>query len=784
MASSDTDLDAVVGLGEELSFDDRRGLTGLLWRFRFPVPLAVLGVALFVLERAVPMRFDPLPLGAPIVIAAALWAVALGFSLTTLRLVAAVVIIVVSVGLVDIGATARVEREARIAQTLGQELQIELRALEAARTTRAEVLEDIRAVLIEIDDAIHTCRSIEQILRVLDGWTVEGAEHYREALQALRDEARGPLVDATQAVRAAWSSLGVVGTQDPVGLAPVEVGEGVEDPSQSACDSSAAGLDENDVDCSAKRASERPDVIVDEESDLSGPASSLAQGNRRAAVDASREMSSSLDQVDEVVLPLIRLQRQVSGGAPGEIAVEGERTASLAASFDVCGDRVRALSDDQSLALEDSLPPVPFLPQPAHDEDCSGRPAPDRSTTLVAATATADRCLEACFGSDGDDDALMAELAPSGVDGEVRAAVGNADVSGEHLDDSQGTCQPRAATRHLLAAFQDELVRLTERDSVADSRRALELRLQEVREALAVLDESVAVYELASDGADDLVGGFMRGVDALGADTPAGLGGWGWLAVVLCLVLGYRFLEIVNDARSPGPVVVRPGEGTDGSPTAATIVAADLVRAHLGAVDLQEPSPVPGGEAISSISNSAEASGAENAILRFVAHLAQNTIFPRRGVEVFVSTHVVGRRDRWARSRRTRGCSPDHGQSFDDASQRARLQPVLRCDQPRRSDARRRLLLGRAASRCRLDDAFVAHLDVPERHGASPLSGGADRPTQSAAAPAYPPGGRRRGSSRHRDPSGGSRASRASTTSEGGGAGQSGNGSRSCGTLQ
>ncbi len=208
-------------------------------------------------------------------------------------------------------------------------------------------------------------------------------------------------------------------------------------------------------------------------------------------------------------------------------------------------------------------------------------------------------------------------------------------VTGCAVGSTSPTCRPMSAKRLLLLGFQEQLETLTEDETITETSQALASRLAEVRADIAALDDPVAIHSLAMEGAGVILGDVVQAL-VLDDDRTARLGGWGWLVLAIGAIVGYRLLEVANDRRSPGPVAISAGEAIEGA-EAKTQAATALVRSHLTAANLQEPSPLPGGEAVSSISASSEATGFENAVVRYVVNLLQTTAFPRRGVDLVVT---------------------------------------------------------------------------------------------------------------------------------------------------
>ncbi len=205
----------------------------------------------------------------------------------------------------------------------------------------------------------------------------------------------------------------------------------------------------------------------------------------------------------------------------------------------------------------------------------------------------------------------------------------------------QGECLPRMAKRIVLLAHQSQLERFTQQGVATDQQSDLLKRLDEVEAQLAALDEPVPVHHLIRDGSDEIFGSAVAAV--IDPDTAARIGPWAWVIVAVILILAYRMLEILNDGREPGPVAVQGfgnsiggSEDPAGSPKSLDAQATELVRTYLGLAQLQEPSPVPGGNAVRGITDYTDSKGSEYAIVSILLRLFQGTAFPKRGVEIEV----------------------------------------------------------------------------------------------------------------------------------------------------
>jgi hypothetical protein len=209
----------------------------------------------------------------------------------------------------------------------------------------------------------------------------------------------------------------------------------------------------------------------------------------------------------------------------------------------------------------------------------------------------------------------------------------------------EGACLPRMAKRIVLLAHQSQLERFTQQGTAADQQEELLGRLDQVESQLAALDNPVPIHHLIRDGSDEIFGSAVAGV--IDPDTAARIGPWAWVIVAVLLVLAYRMLEILNDKREPGPVMVlatgsaaASESGTTGDPDAGAkgldTRATELVRTYLGLAQLQEPSPVPGGNVVRGIAEYTDSKGSDYALVSLVLRFFQGTAFPRRGVEIEV----------------------------------------------------------------------------------------------------------------------------------------------------
>lgn len=567
--------------------DPNQRLPGWLGRFFRPIGLVALGAICIGIDIKFWEESQVMRLGTTLLIVGTLWATAVGFALGTLRLVAAVVSVVVVFLLTSVGGDARTEVEETEYQSLRSELDIELNLLRGARTTRGQVTEELLAGAASQIEGVRVKGLAEVASADLQAWRdeleagdfvntdnqVQLVDSYIQRLDSLTDQLEEDLDPTREAVTIGWEILG------PPGPAPFVEADRV------------AG------------------VPTDDGSVGDGLPSTPSGG---AASTESRDVSTDeQDEQDEAAdepLPDSRADEPADAAARHQMELAQDGAASIDAAVRELKQLFEQL-DNVGLARNETSDDLPLPPLPLALES----PAPAVTNVDQALT-----CVEtSTISSD------FSEVTP-------RA---NACVTGCSRGD--GPCQPLAAKAILLRGFQEQLVVLTRGENVTESQEALTSRLAEIRSQLEALDDPVAIHRLAMVGADEILGDVIRAF-VLDDDRPARLGGWGWLVLTLAAIVGYRLLEIANDRRSPGPVLVRAGDSPEET-AAKTAAATELVRAHLTAANLQEPSPLPGGEAVSSISNSTETTGIENAVVRYVVSLLQTTAFPRRGVDLVVT---------------------------------------------------------------------------------------------------------------------------------------------------
>jgi hypothetical protein len=100
--------------------------------------------------------------------------------------------------------------------------------------------------------------------------------------------------------------------------------------------------------------------------------------------------------------------------------------------------------------------------------------------------------------------------------------------------------------------------------------------------------------ELTAAGVDEVVDDTLGPL--VGAGTIARLGTAGWVVLGLLLALGYRRLEVINNRRYGGPVLVADVTGGPGTGSRSPELTA-AIRNRVAELDLRDPSPVPGADA-------------------------------------------------------------------------------------------------------------------------------------------------------------------------------------------
>ena len=549
-----------------------------LSRFVQPLIVLVASAAAFVL-RYLPVwegaGAQLVRLGTVLAIVGVLWVVALGFSLGTLRLAATVTVLLIVYLLSGIGSRARSQTEANEYLALESELAIELNLLRGTITTREDVIEQLQAAGASYQEARDAELRIGIALANLEEWNSTASSP-----ASTTTTTRASLTTDAPSEAEITASIDHFEELLSAGLLRLE-------PALTpACEATVRGwlqlgLPGNPVSDRIGPPSAKEDCF---EASSGG---AIAPPGQPAAEGGETGNGEPADSTTRVI-----------SEQAGDLAAELE--AALV-------DLEPALSELSTLGLDQPIETNPELQQPRllpfldlialdSEQGCidpSGRTQSE--ARFAAVTNAARRCISGCA---------------TGL-----------------------TCEPRSAKKTILLGFQDQLVAITDSLDVSEDQAVLVARLDEIRKQLASLDVPIAIHTLANEGSDTLVGDAVQIGRA--DDQPTRLGGWGWLVIAICLIVAYRLLEIANDRRSPGPVKVVAGD--EGQPSEQTVAAVELVKAHLASADLQEPSPLPGGEAVSSISNAAEGSRFDNAAVRFVVSLLQTTAFPPRGVEVAVT---------------------------------------------------------------------------------------------------------------------------------------------------
>ncbi len=242
-----------------------------------------------------------------------------------------------------------------------------------------------------------------------------------------------------------------------------------------------------------------------------------------------------------------------------------------------------------------------------------------------------------CSGSDGgtDLDPALERLAPdsgSYVGWVVGGKAANPDEVRRTVDPA---CEPRRARIRYLSAWQRQLRTFASRITDEATVESINLQREAISSEIDGLDEPIAVHRLVIDGADALVGDVLDPM--LEEEASSRLGGWGWVVVVVVMVVVYRMLEIRNGRRSGGPVVVEPVVEGDENLAAAV----QRIRMWLGAAELREPAPIPGGEATKQITSLVQDTRPEKDIVRAVASFFQATAFPKKGASLAVTLETL-----------------------------------------------------------------------------------------------------------------------------------------------
>lgn len=144
------------------------------------------------------------------------------------------------------------------------------------------------------------------------------------------------------------------------------------------------------------------------------------------------------------------------------------------------------------------------------------------------------------------------------------------------------------------------------------------------------------VRTLVADGLDTVVSDALD--PALSDEAAARLGAWGWVALLVVALLGYRWLEAVNNRRYGAPILV-DGIVTSPGDHATGVEIEAAIRNRVAELDLREPPPMPG--AASTAKPTADIVGALDAdqvppattVSGFLAR-ARGVLFPVPGITV------------------------------------------------------------------------------------------------------------------------------------------------------
>ncbi len=234
-------------------------------------------------------------------------------------------------------------------------------------------------------------------------------------------------------------------------------------------------------------------------------------------------------------------------------------------------DEELVLTDDPTLSsiqtrLEIAIATVETLRQSAADSD-QGMEDGDQSAE------GGDQCaLDGRGPEDGDQGA--GDSAAEAVTKALSAATEVADIEVDLLAVElarRGGPEVATSTVELLA----------DAEATAEAAAAAEAELSERDESLRQL----------------LVDGANRSANSLipGNEGEIELGPWGWLALAVLLLFGYRRLEITNNRRTSAPVVVEAPVVSGAAETDASRLKA-VIEAQLNRAGLDEPAALPGSE--------------------------------------------------------------------------------------------------------------------------------------------------------------------------------------------
>ncbi len=550
-------------------------------------------------------------LGWVLLICGVLWGVAIGFSLGTLRIVTAATLVFILFLLSSVGDQSRDRIEAAEYRALQGQLAVELNVLVGERTEAAE----LRSRVLESIDQLETgltahIDSMDQVTGIGD------AEHER------RFEA------ADLRAYCDHSSLLLVQTGHHLEVALVEVFDVLQlsDDEQEGHKLQSAPPDAvPTVPPTCKGSLEELSHVEQDLVYLRGNVESLNE-LLPANTDVQRADVLGTAAADAVVSVSLRTRTEV-GEAVEAAALVRASTAAL----------IGLLDDFQSAAATAREAEIVNI----HDSGSGDVVAQEKTAAAeLPELSIVEGGIEECHATSADPIA-------SASFGLVRSVSGRC-VAG--CDTSGPTCLPRTAKRNVLRAFQGQLQALTQENEIAEDSGVLQDRLKEVSDQLSSINDPVPVHGLMRDGSDVVIGDALATV--INDDTPVRVGGWAWLVILGAIVFGYRQLEIINDGRQPGPVEVRArrptdkaadGDSTGGTDdgshfeiSASNATVVELMRTYLGAAQLAEPSPVPGGEAVRNVAEQSDSSGPDRGIVGAVLRVLHSTVFPKRGVELVV----------------------------------------------------------------------------------------------------------------------------------------------------
>lgn len=210
--------------------DPNQRLTGLVGRFLRPGLVAVVGLGCLTLGLVRDDDTQLIRFAVVLLIVGTLWVVAEGFALGTLRLIAALVLILVVFLLTGIGGATRRQNEAAEFEAMRHELEIDFNLLRGARTTRAEVLERLLAAATTHIEGVRVAKVAALVDQDLTTWVTRSKDHPRlnvvenhlARIQMLAAGLTLHLKPTRDGVIGGWASLEVAG---PPPIAETEEGE-------------------------------------------------------------------------------------------------------------------------------------------------------------------------------------------------------------------------------------------------------------------------------------------------------------------------------------------------------------------------------------------------------------------------------------------------------------------------------------------------------------------------------------------------------------------------------